>query len=181
LPAELFFVNQPTVAQMTIKEFEDLHEVFIMPKSSHWFHKVAGWFIPAWNVGIFSVLRFPGRSRPVIWVPDARLNQDGFVSKYSGTLKHELVHCHQQSSWWGVTMTSLLVTVLPLPVFYSGRWWVERYAFLKDIERDKASGKYGKYTPEIAAQILHESYGRPWPVKKMIKWFETEINKTKPF
>ena len=137
---------------------------------------------------VFTVIRLPGFDRPVIWVPDSYMSRPDFIERYDGVLSHELVHCHQQSTWWGVVMTLLQVTVLPLPVFFSGRWFVERHAYLRDIRRKKKTrynirgdGKIMEYsdrevmTPEIAAQKMWDQYGWPWPKRLMVKWFKIGI------
>lgn len=83
---------------------------------------------------------------------------------HPATLVHEEYHVRQMRTTWGWVKTVLLYTVLPLPVFLSGRWLVERGAFLIDI-------KAGAKTVDEAVDFLHRHYLRPWPRSWMRRWF----------
>lgn len=82
----------------------------------------------------------------------------------SPTLKHEEHHVKQLGTWYGPLWLLLLATLLPLPVFFSGRWFIERRAYLGDINR-------GQLTADRAADILWSRYGMCWPKALMRRWF----------
>jgi hypothetical protein len=55
-----------------------------------------------------------------------------------------------------------------LPVYLSGRWFIERHAFLGDI-------KLGRITLDAAIETLVHKYGNPWPRGSMRRWFEARL------
>jgi hypothetical protein len=91
--------------------------------------------------------------------------------KYRHIREHELIHVRQQCGF-GLYWSALLYFLLPLPVLFSGRWFVEREAYLVDIVA-------GAKTVEQAVDILWRSYGYPWPKLLMRKWFDEQIAKRK--
>jgi hypothetical protein len=86
----------------------------------------------------------------------------------SDVLKHELFHVVQFSTWYGPIVILLLVSILPLPIIFSGRWFVERHAYLADI-------KAMRRTTKDAVNFLWYSYGWCWPKSLMRKWFDSKI------
>lgn len=86
------------------------------------------------------------------------------------TLDHELVHVEQLASWWGPLVMLLGATLLPLPSIYSGRWFIERRAYLRDIQA-------GRRTVGEAVDILDSYYGHPWPREIMTAWFNANLDK----
>src|SRR5690606_9052076 len=86
----------------------------------------------------------------------------------SPTLPHELVHARQFATWWGPWLLPLLAALLPLPTLLSGRWFIERHAYLQDI-------RAGRRTVEAAVQTLWRDYGWCWPRSLMRRWFEREL------
>ncbi len=83
-------------------------------------------------------------------------------------LRHELVHVEQFRPWWGPFLVALLVSVFPLPFLFSGRWLVERPAYLLDI-------KSGRMGVDEAVETLWNGYGWPWPRSWMRRWFLSRL------
>lgn len=82
-------------------------------------------------------------------------------------VEHESVHAWQFRRWGWCAMVALTLLV-PLPVLFSGRWFVERRAYLVDILG-------GHCTIEGAVNMLWQSYAWPWPRPWMRRWFEGQI------
>jgi len=61
-----------------------------------------------------------------------------------------------------------LVWLLPLPVLFSGRWFIERAAYLDGII------KYGDDV-EKCVNTLWDGYLWPWPKPLMRKWFYKKL------
>lgn len=138
------------------------HGVVLRPKRSSWVMRAITWVYPRWE-RFWTTWRHPF-GVPTIYYPSAIT--DPLV--YQRIIQHELVHVEQQKPWWGPWWTLLCVTVFPLPVFFSGRWFIERDAYLDDIVT-------GRLTLEQAVRTLHASYGRPWPQKWMRSWFKSRM------
>jgi len=138
------------------------HQVLVRPKSDSWIMRTAGAFLGrGFMQGVWTTIRLPF-CPPVIYYPSrviAPLSQ-----RYEWVLEHELMHVAQFRPWYGPVWMFLLYFVLPLPVGFSGRWFVEREAYLGDIRR-------GVYTAEAAARQLKTSYIYPWPERWMVRWF----------
>jgi hypothetical protein len=83
-------------------------------------------------------------------------------------LRHELVHAAQFRPWYGPIWVGLLASLLPFPMYYSGRWFIERRAYLIDIRN-------GRVTLDAAIASLVTHYGNPWPKGAMRKWFEARL------
>lgn len=91
---------------------------------------------------------------------------DPMLPRYDWIREHELMHVEQQRGPWGLVSSALLYFLIPLPVLFSGRWFIEREPYLHDIQR-------GHQTPGRAAAVLWSSYFWPWPRAWMQRWFET--------
>lgn len=78
---------------------------------------------------------------------------------------HELVHVRQFEPWYGPFVVALLATVFPLPMYYSGRWYIERWAYALDIAN-------GWRLTEDVIEILWTRYGKCWPKHRMRVWFQ---------
>lgn len=117
-------------------------------------------FVPNW-MDFWTTWRLPFQRQvrigypPGTWQPANRLE----------ILSHELVHVAQFEPWWGPWVVIPLALLFPLPVLFSGRWFIERRAYLKDIQS-------GRHTPESAANTLWRLYGAPWPRAWMVRWFK---------
>ena len=87
---------------------------------------------------------------------------------YDAILEHELLHAETFRKWWGPWALIPLAVLLPLPIFLSGRWFIERHAYLLDIRR-------GRRSVDQAVSVLWHGYGMPWPRKWMHAWFTREL------
>jgi len=149
---------------LTKEEFELEWNVKLISKKQSLWMRLTGWFItifsPYFMIGMFTTYRLPFQKYGTIAHPDG-LNP----LKFPDVLEHELMHVEQQRTAWGLFKSALLYSLLPLPVFFSGRWFVEREPYLMDIRK-------GLFTPEQAADILWDHYAWCWPKSLMIKWFK---------
>jgi hypothetical protein len=155
----------------TLKEaFEDTYEIRLVRKDALWVMRAVGWLLrilPSFRRGEFittwwTTYRLPWQSRPTLAYPTRVL--DPMSRAYFHTRSHELVHANDMRTFLQLVRMLFLYTLVPLPVFYSGRWIVERRAYLNDIET-------GVYTPTEAAEILWHNYAWPWPRQMMVDWF----------
>jgi hypothetical protein len=94
---------------------------------------------------------------------------DPMAPQYATIRAHELEHVWQFRRY-GFLIMLLGYFLLPLPVLFSGRWLIERRAFLKDI-RAKARSVDG------AVDTLWYDYAAPWPRGLMRRWFNHQLNK----
>lgn len=83
---------------------------------------------------------------------------------HADVLAHEMHHVRQFTPWWGPVVVPLLAGLLPLPFLFSGRWFVERGAYLEDIRR-------GRYDVSTAVEVLWRHYAWAWPRPLMRRWF----------
>jgi len=118
-------------------------------------------FGPRFTIRFWTTLRFPFME-PRIYFPTSVSNPA--ASRYDVIMAHELVHVRQFAPWYGPLRLLLLYFFFPLPVFFSGRWIIERDAYLVDILQ-------GRLTVDTVVNVLHESYLRPWPKARMRGWF----------
>lgn len=133
------------------------------------------------------VYRLPFQKYVRVTVPDKALRHDVVVdfdimqAVHILGLKmwrHEAVHVAQFSTWYGPYVYPLLATILPLPMFFSGRWFIERDAFLSDIRStigDRPHTDLCTYVVNEYVEHLHQSYLRPWPRPLMRKWFQKKL------
>jgi hypothetical protein len=84
---------------------------------------------------------------------------------------HELVHAVDQRTAWGLFKSAVFLVLIPLPVLFSGRWFIERWAYLGDI-------KAGVHTVKEAVDQLWYDYFFPWPRSLMQRWFEARLEST---
>lgn len=105
-------------------------------------------------------------------LPDEK--QELWLAKYTEIFGHEIIHILQFVRLKRVLMfRALAITaffvwyfVLPLPVFFSGRYFFEREAYLVQLN------DFGSVSPGALANHLHRRYLRPWPQLSMYRWFE---------
>ena len=81
-------------------------------------------------------------------------------------IAHELVHVRQFKRWGWLSMAAL--QIFPLPILFSGRWFIERDAYIVSI-------LLKQQTIESAVNTLWWKYGWCWPRPLMRRWFEAEI------
>jgi hypothetical protein len=143
---------------MDIEAFEELHDVRLIRKSDSWLMRLIGFF-SADFMDFYTTYRLPLQARVTICYPDTLEEPSEEV------LDHELVHALDFERWWGPWFMALVI-------FPPGRWYVERWAYLQDIQR-------GRYTAQSAAEMLWEGYriktwGWPSP-RKMHQWFTERL------
>lgn len=97
-------------------------------------------------------------------------SDDSMASKAIYAIAHEKVHV-KQFEYLGKLGFLIWYFLLPLPFFFSGRWWLEKDAYLIDLSYYMSLG----YTKENAVNMIvdHLSgfYFRPWPKYLMKEWF----------
>jgi hypothetical protein len=88
-----------------------------------------------------------------------------WINKHLSVVAHEFVHLTQ---WFrlGAIRFLLLYFVFPLPVFFSGRWWLERDAFLVQIRH------FGMTIGEATTAVSGKAYTWCWPKRWILEWFE---------
>lgn len=96
-----------------------------------------------------------------IYYPTSVMDLD--ADSLAGVRAHEMVHVEQWRAH-PVCMVFLYL-FLPLPVLFSGRWFIERPAYLLDILT-------GRYSVDRAVETLWSNYLWPWPRFFMKRWFE---------
>lgn len=116
--------------------------------------------------GFFTTWRLPFQKKVRIGYPPSI--KDPLSDGCMGIMMHELVHAEDLKKWYGPIWYILFVTIFPLPVFFSGRWFVERRAYLQDI-------RLGRIDLNAAIDTLWSGYGWAWPKKLMRRWFEKRL------
>lgn len=119
--------------------------------------------------GVWFTYRLPFQA-PTITVPQFESwLWNGDISLVGmDVLQHELVHARAIRPWYGPALFALLATVLPLPTLFSGRWFIERHAYLADI-------KARRCTVDEAVTVLWDNYGMAWPKPMMRRWFDKQL------
>lgn len=116
--------------------------------------------------------RLPFQEHVRIGYPSGRTDLDGKATAYDIAdtiiVDHELVHATQFRPWYGPWWVILFVSLFPLPVLFSGRWFVERRAYLKHI-------KTGYYSVDAVVDALWHRYGWCWPKPLMRRWFAKQL------
>lgn len=145
-----------------IGRFEERHGVDLVRKDRDALSRVIGWVWPRFLTYWWTVIRLPWWHRPRILYPstlDSPFRQPV-------ALQHELVHVPQVQGW-RLLWSALLLFLLPLPVLFSGRWFLERRPFLVHLRN-------GVPIDEVV-NLLWWSYLFPWPRWLMRRWFEREL------
>lgn len=174
---------------MSLAEFEKRYDCRLRPKSAVSFFRFIGWLFPRFNL-YWTVYRVPF-GKPTITYPDDVTNPTR-VHYVTGVIQHELFHVEQVRSTWGMIWSYLLCLLLPLPCFFSGRWFLERDPYLNDIKKrlckvsmgntcDPALTKaYIKQNKEAevlrVVYILWFNYGYVWPPTSMKEWFLEKLD-----
>lgn len=115
-----------------------------------------------------TTIRFPFQ-RGFIAYPVGVSEADFLSPTYAQVRTHELFHVDQQKGPWGLIKSYVLYLIFPLPALLSGRWWLERYAYLSDI-------KAGKLTVDQAVDALWWGYFFCWPRSWMKDWFLKQLS-----
>lgn len=106
--------------------------------------------------------RLPFQDRPTIAVPD---RYDWMSPGLEWLRCHEMVHADDLRSAWDLLKMALLLTLFPLPIYFSGRWYIERDAMVIDI-------RAGVKTPEKVAEMLWDDYLMAWPKQRVTDYYE---------
>jgi len=152
---------------MTKQEFEEKLNVRLIDKKDLTLMRVLGTllkpFTPNFMDSFFTTYRLPFQKKGIIAYP---VGCNPML--YSGVLEHELMHVEQQKTAWGLFKSALLVSIFPLPVVFSGRWFIERGPYLNDIKKKRR-------TVERAVNVLWGSYGWCWPKPLMRRYFKKHM------
>lgn len=152
---------------MNKEQFEQKHNVKLVDKQDSILMKIVGCFLtfitPSFMSGFFTTYRLPFQKQSTIAYP---VGYDPM--NYPGVLEHELVHVEQQNTAWGLFKSFWLLWLIPLPIVFSGRWYLERDAYLLDI-------KAGRIDIDYAVSVLWNFYGLAWPQNMMRKWFNERV------
>lgn len=136
-------------------------------KHDDWLMVFAAWFLgPKFMERFWTTYRLPGQKHVTIAHPKGVKRPED----YPKTVAHELVHAEQFRPWWGPWKLAALYFFFPLPVLFSGRWFVERPAYLQDI-------RSRRLTLDDCVHMLWRNYGYPWPRSLMRRWFKKEVSR----
>jgi hypothetical protein len=140
------------------------HQVVLVSKGIDPLMRFLGIFLgKRFLTDFWTTYRLPG-GRPRICYP---LGVKDPMSRWP-VIAHELVHVRQFAPAHGPLAMLLLSTLFPLPAFFSGRWYIERRAYLRDVLA-------GHRTIDEAVDTLWRGYGWCWPKPLMRRWFEREV------
>lgn len=148
----------------TIKEFQEQYNVKLICKSESKLMRFTDKFLSLFGTKDFmskfwTTYRLPF-GKAVITYPVNETNP----LECKSILEHELIHVKQMETWRGLLLTALFVSLFPLPIFFSGRWFIERNAYLYNII-------HHNYEIEWVVNTLWNGYGWCWPRPLMKKWF----------
>lgn len=141
-------------------------DVILVRKDQSWTMIVLSWFLgSSFMTKWWTTYRWPFCKARIAFPVTMTVAQ---ALTHEGALEHELVHVGQFRPWWGPLRVFALEVLFPLPVLFSGRWFVERSAFLVDI-------KTGRRTVDQAVDKLWTGYFYPWPRSLMRRWFTRKL------
>lgn len=140
----------------------------LVRKDQSLFMRLLSIFVPGFMDRIWTTWRWPLQKQVKIYYPVDVKNP--LMPAYEGILNHEEVHCRDFQKLGAPIWIAFLYLVFPLPIFCSGRWWVERRAFLTDIRNNRN-------VLDEAVKQLWRFYLCPWPRSSMKKWFEKELER----
>ena len=110
-----------------------------------------------------------------IYVPDSvDMSDPGWKVKHRVTIAHENVH-RIQFLKYGYVLMFLIYVLFPLPVYFSGRYFIERPAYLVSLSF------YPKHMHDAViekiVETLWENYFFAWPKSWMRKWFKEKAKR----
>jgi len=153
----------------TIKEYEQKNQVKLIPKTHSRLMRFAALIMGQVFVDNFwTTYRLPFQKVPTITYPPRILDP---LSRTS-TLEHEMIHVQDLRRPFAPIYMGLLVFIFPLPILFSGRWFVERKAYLQNII-------HHGYNIEHVVDTLWHGYAWCWPRSLMRRWFEKELERSK--
>jgi hypothetical protein len=135
----------------------DAHRAQLLPwHQAPWYLKLAAMFNP--NLRHFWVT-----VRRNIYYPDSVFSP--IATQNAHIVRHELVHVRQWEKY-GLLGFLLLYFLFPLPILCSGRWWLEREAYMEQIKEDPF------LDTAWIANALWRDYLMAYPKGAMHKWLE---------
>jgi hypothetical protein len=151
-------------------EFERKNNVILMKKEDSRVMRFANFFFRLFGnkdfmTEFWTTYRLPFQKKATITYPDSL-----YTDQDEAILEHEMFHVRQLKPWYGPFVGGLLVTLFPLPIIFSGRWFMERHPYLNDIVKKRG-------TIDQVVDILWYGYGWCWPKSLMRKWFAKQIQK----
>jgi len=146
-------------------EFEKKYNVLLLPKNKSWPMRIIGFFSKSFMYNFWTTYRLPFQKKARITYPPGTNPMEKW---YIPTLEHELIHVKDMSTAWGLFKMFWLVWLLPLPIIFSGRWFIERYAYLHNILN------HGRKIEDVV-DILWSGYLWAWPKCLMRKWFNKKV------
>jgi hypothetical protein len=158
---------------MTTKEYvlaeaerlEAAGKLRFVPKDQSWLMRQIGRLWPQFITVWWTTLRVPFRPAVIYHPPKQRRGT------HWKTIWHELRHVEQFEPWYGPLWMAFLFVAPPF-VLFSGRWFIERSAYLRDV-------LLGTRSPENAASTLWRYYGWPWPPALMRAWFHKHLEESR--
>ncbi len=148
-----------------IDEIERLG-VVVRNKLDSWAWRLVGVFFWTWHRSAWTTWRWPWNEQITIW---ASAGTSSITMHHIDKIDHELFHCRDlrpRSGPWKIGVLNFLV---PLPLVFSGRWFVERWAYLEAVRR-------GTKTVDSAVDKLFSfTYLYPWPPPLMRRWFKARL------
>jgi hypothetical protein len=150
---------------MNKSDFENKHNVLLLPKDKSWPMRIIGFFSKTFTYRFWTTYRLPFQKKARITYPP---DVNPIKPWHLPTLEHELIHVKDMSTSWGLFKIFWLLWLIPLPIIFSGRWFIERHAYLHNIiNHDRKI--------ESVVNILWNGYGWVWPKYLMRKWFEKKV------
>ena len=149
---------------LTKAQLEKKYRIRLVKKTDSWVMRFIGLFSKKFRNYFWTTWRWPFQEYPVVYYP-ARIQNIGL---YEHGLDHEKYHADFLRHWYGPPCVVLFSTILPLPMYISGRWFLERDAYLNDIIHQRR-------TLEMVVVELDTRYGHPWPKSWMRAWFQKGV------
>jgi len=154
---------------MEVKPWRAPDDVMLVAKQQSPTMRLLGVFLGArFMTHFWTTYRLPFQRRVRISYPMNARGMGTVIDGAGPVIEHEMHHVEQFRPWWGPWVFIALAVLLPLPVLFSGRWFIERRAYLNDIRK-------GRCTVEQAADMLWRSYGWCWPRPLMRRWLRKEL------
>ena len=159
---------------MNTKEFEQKNNVNLIPKSESRLMRAVGWvlkpFTPSFMTYFWTTYRIPFQKPTIAYPPNIQE-----PTLYTPVLEHEMIHAEDMRSEWDLFKMFCLLLFFPMPVIFSGRWYIERYPYLHNMINHAHHG----YTVERGVENLWNNYLWAWPKPLMRKWFTKKLEEHK--
>lgn len=144
------------------------NSVVLVPKNQSWLMRLLRRLMPPNTFSRdWTTFRWPWQDVVHVYYPKW-LVDDPFDARWEPYRVHEFVHAEELKTWWGPWKYLLFSWLLPLPIFFSGRWFIERRAYLKNLLRHD-------FQVEDVVNVLWYGYGWCWPRSWMRQWFHDRV------